>query len=66
MEVLELPKKTDDIIDFAWEPQGKRFVVVHGTGPKYSISFYSMVNDKGKPEVTTVREALSLSTQVHL
>lgn len=52
MEVLELPKKTDKIIAFAWEPQGTRFAVVHGDGPRYNISFYSMKNDKGKSEVT--------------
>ena len=54
MEVLELPNKTDRVIAFAWEPQGKRFAVAHGPGPKFNVSFYSMFNDKGKAEVVAI------------
>ncbi|TVU10085.1 hypothetical protein EJB05_43593 [Eragrostis curvula] len=42
IEVLELDNKNDKIIAFAWEPNGQRFAVIHGEGPKPDISFYSM------------------------
>ena len=30
MEVLELPSKTEKVVDFAWEPKGSRFAVLYG------------------------------------
>ncbi|XP_074274818.1 eukaryotic translation initiation factor 3 subunit B-like isoform X2 [Silene latifolia] len=42
IEVLELENKSDKIIDFAWEPKGHRFAVIHGDNPRHDISFYSM------------------------
>ncbi|KAJ3674586.1 hypothetical protein LUZ60_005202 [Juncus effusus] len=39
IQVLELDDKNDKIIDFAWEPKGHRFAVIHGDN---NISFYSM------------------------
>ena len=42
MEVLELENKTEKIIAFAWEPQGHRFVVIHGEGARPDVSFYTM------------------------
>ncbi|CAN1282903.1 Eukaryotic translation initiation factor 3 subunit B [Linum perenne] len=42
IEVLELENKNDKIIDFAWEPKGHRFAVIHGDGPRPDVSFYSM------------------------
>jgi translation initiation factor 3 subunit B len=49
MEVLELPNKNDKVLTFAWEPKGHRFAVVHGDGgPRPSVSFYTMRDDKGK------------------
>lgn len=49
-QVMELTNKSDKIIDFAWEPKGHRFVIVHGDGegPRYSVSFYTMRREKGK------------------
>lgn len=51
MEVMELPNKSEKIVAFAWEPHGIRFVVVHGEGPRYNVSFYSMRKEKGKSGV---------------
>lgn len=48
MEVLELPNKSEKILSFAWEPKGHRFAVIHGDGPRPSVSFYSMKDDKGR------------------
>ena len=56
MEVLELPNKTEKVLTFAWEPQGHRFVIVHGDGPRYNVSFYSMKDEKGKLSVKPVGE----------
>jgi translation initiation factor 3 subunit B len=41
-EVLELPAKGDRIIHFAWEPHGSRFAILHGDGPKPTLSVYDM------------------------
>jgi hypothetical protein len=46
MEVLELPNKSERVIAFAWEPKGHRFAVVHGDGPRPSVSFYTMRDEK--------------------
>lgn len=55
MEVLELPKNTDKILEFAWEPNGTRFVVVHGNGPmKYDISFFNMKREKSTVGVESI------------
>eukprot|EP00271_Cylindrocystis_brebissonii_P008842 TRINITY_DN23358_c0_g1_i1.p1 TRINITY_DN23358_c0_g1~~TRINITY_DN23358_c0_g1_i1.p1 ORF type:complete len:867 (-),score=244.90 TRINITY_DN23358_c0_g1_i1:372-2972(-) len=47
IEVLELENKTDKVIDFAWEPKGHRFAIIHGDGPKPDVSFYSMSSPSG-------------------
>lgn len=39
---MELENKNDKIIDFAWEPHGHRFAIIHGDGPKPDVSIYSM------------------------
>lgn len=59
MEVMELSNKADKIIDFAWEPKGHRFVVVHGEGPRYSVSFYTMKREKGKLGIAKHRGKMS-------
>lgn len=48
MEVLELPNKNEKIHTFAWEPKGHRFAVVHGDGPRPSVSFYTMRDEKNR------------------
>lgn len=58
MEVMELPNKNDKIMDFAWEPMGHRFIVIHGEGPRYSVSFYSMKGEKGKLGITKYQSTL--------
>lgn len=45
MEVLEMPNKTDKVVDFAWEPKGNRFAILHGDGPRPSFSIYAMKVD---------------------
>merc|ERR1712070_1232925 len=42
MEVLELEKKQEKIVSFAWEPKGHRFAIVHGGGARPDVSFYTM------------------------
>ena len=42
MQVLELPSKNDKIVDFAWEPKGTRFAVLHGDGQRPNLSLYEM------------------------
>ncbi|CAA7016173.1 unnamed protein product [Microthlaspi erraticum] len=34
--------KVDNMLDFAWEPNGDRFAVIHGDQPKPDVSIYSM------------------------
>ena len=53
MEVIELPDKSHRIINFAWEPKGVRFCVVHGDGPRNEVSFYTMTGapKSGVPQV---------------
>jgi len=48
MDVLELPNKSEKIVNFSWEPKGHRFAVIHGDGPRYSVSFYSMRDEKNR------------------
>ena len=42
VQVLELPNKADKVLDFAWEPMGNRFAMLHGDGPRPSFSLYTM------------------------
>ncbi|KAK9801869.1 hypothetical protein WJX73_004633 [Symbiochloris irregularis] len=42
MEVLDLPTKGDKVVNFAWEPHGTRFAILHGDGTKPSLSLYNM------------------------
>ncbi|KAG5407501.1 hypothetical protein IGI04_013620 [Brassica rapa subsp. trilocularis] len=42
VEVLELDKKNDKIIEVAWEPKGHRFVLIHGNLQRPDVSLYSM------------------------
>ncbi|KAK9824494.1 hypothetical protein WJX72_010811 [[Myrmecia] bisecta] len=42
MEILELPDKSEKIIDFQWEPRGNRFAILHGDGPRPTFSLYCM------------------------
>jgi hypothetical protein len=46
MQVLELPSKADKVVDFAWEPKGSRFAVLHSEGPKPTFSLYAMKDMK--------------------
>lgn len=43
VEILELPEA---VFDVQWEPQGKRFCVVHGEQRSPTISFYTMGGSK--------------------
>lgn len=46
LQVLELPNKTEKVVDFAWEPRGSRFAMLHGDGPRPSFSLYGMKDMK--------------------
>jgi len=48
MEVLELANKQEKIVEFAWEPKGHRFAVVHGDGARPEVSFYTMKDPKSR------------------
>ncbi|PNW85513.1 hypothetical protein CHLRE_03g190100v5 [Chlamydomonas reinhardtii] len=48
LEVFELKNNKERVLNFAWEPKGHRFAVVHGDGPRPNISFFSMRDDKGR------------------
>lgn len=50
-QVFELPNKGEKVVTFAWEPKGHRLAVVHGDGPRPSISFFSMRDEKGRLSV---------------
>ena len=60
LQVLELPVKGDKIIDFAWEPHGTRFAVLHGDTQRPSLSLYEMKDMKN-----TVRGVQLVATQAN-
>ena len=39
---MELPDKTHKVMDFAWEPKGTRFALLHGEGNRPALSLYDM------------------------
>jgi translation initiation factor 3 subunit B len=45
VEVLEFK---DQVHAFAWEPQGCRFVVLHGEPPRIDVTFYTMGDEASK------------------
>lgn len=47
IEVLELKKKDDKVIAFAWEPMGDRLAYVHGEGMRPDVTFCSMFSTTG-------------------
>ena len=51
IEVLEV---SDQVITFAWEPKGHRFVLVHGDPPRVDVSFYTMLKEN-KQQVTLLK-----------
>ena len=57
-QVLELQNRNDKVVDFRWEPQGNRFAVLHGEGPKPSLTVYAM-----KDMSTSQRSVQMLGTQ---
>jgi len=48
MEVLSPPDQKEKIHAFVWEPKGPRFAIVHGNGPRPSVTFYTMRDKNGK------------------
>ena len=44
--MLDLPNKADKVVDFAWEPKGSRFAMLHGDGPRPAFSLYAMKDMK--------------------
>lgn len=49
--MLELPNKAEKVVDFAWEPHGSRFAMLHGDGPRPSFSLYGMKDMKTSAKV---------------
>jgi len=58
-QVLELTNKADKLVDFAWEPKGSRFAMLHGDGPRPSFSLYAMKDSK-----TTTKGVQLIGTQI--
>ena len=56
--MLELSNKADKLVDFAWEPRGTRFAMLHGDGPRPSFSLYAMKDGK-----TTTKGVQLMGTQ---
>ena len=46
MEVMDPPDKNVRVQDFAWEPKGNRFAIIHGDTGRPDVSFYTMVDGK--------------------
>ena len=42
LQVMDLPNKVDKITDFAWEPKGTRFALLHGDNARPTLSLYDM------------------------
>ncbi|KAI3862385.1 hypothetical protein MKW92_010092 [Papaver armeniacum] len=63
IEVLELENKSGNIIDFAWEPKGHRFAIIHGDARKVDVSFYSMrtATNTGRVSKLTTLQAKNAS-----
>jgi len=36
------------VVAFAWEPKGHRFAIIHGTGARHDVSFYTMQGQASK------------------
>ena len=61
MEVFELENKSEKVIDFAWEPRGHRFAVIHGDGPRPDVSIYSLKDDKGNHKIRKLGKRLAVT-----
>lgn len=61
-QVMELENKNDKIIDFAWEPHGHRFAIIHGDGPKPDVSIFSMKATTPPPLVAGKGDAAAAAT----
>eukprot|EP01138_Halocafeteria_seosinensis_P006217 gb/GECG01006358.1/.p1 GENE.gb/GECG01006358.1/~~gb/GECG01006358.1/.p1 ORF type:complete len:741 (+),score=92.89 gb/GECG01006358.1/:1-2223(+) len=60
MVPVETMKVEGAVHDFAWEPNGTRFAVVHGAGPlRFNVSFYEM-EPKETPEKAKARTPASV------
>lgn len=46
IDMLELPNKSEKIVQLAWEPKGTRFAILHGEGTRPSVSVYNMRDSK--------------------
>ncbi|KAI5655853.1 hypothetical protein M9H77_33040 [Catharanthus roseus] len=55
VEVLTLEDDNDQIVDFAWEPKGHRFAVIHGDQTMPNITFYSIKNTSNKSKVLKLK-----------
>jgi translation initiation factor 3 subunit B len=51
------------VVDFSWESKGRRFAVIHGTGPvKFTCDIYTMGRGVGKVEVEHSLEEVEADT----
>lgn len=46
IDMLELPNKSEKILQLEWEPRGSRFAVLHGEGARPTVSIYNMKDTK--------------------
>ena len=49
----------EPIIDFDWEPNGSKFVVIHGESPRISVSFYA-IEEGSLGKVALLSKCLSI------
>ncbi len=56
-QVFELKNNKEKVHHLAWEPRGHRFALLHGEGPRPSISFFSVRDEKGRIGVRELSES---------
>lgn len=61
VELLEYKEK---VVQFAWEPKGTRFSVIHGDGPRPDVSFFDMNTAIVQGHVRGKKGKTPLSSQV--
>ena len=50
IDLLELPNKSERVLQVAWEAHGHKLAVLHGEGSRPSMSIYTMKDTKGTSE----------------
>ncbi|PRW39159.1 Eukaryotic translation initiation factor 3 subunit B [Chlorella sorokiniana] len=59
IDMLELPNKSEKIQQFAWEPRGSRFALLHGDGSRPTVSIYNMKDNKSSARGVTLLHTMT-------